>query len=131
MLAVVLVVLTVVPMLLFLPVAPEEASLGWRRRGLIGVTMLLVIWDEGHVRPRDLPSPVHAKTNEDREYDGKTGDCDGDTCSSAQPFPANDITETNGEVRCGQAEGAGRANGLTSCRNSKFRPLRRKIRRIG
>lgn len=96
MLAIVLrVVLAVVPMLLFLPVAPKEASLGWRR-GLVSVTMLLVIRDEGHVRPRDLPSPVHAKTNEDREYDRETGDCDGNTCSSAQPFPANDITETNG-----------------------------------
>jgi len=124
------VVLAVVPMLLLLSAAPEEASMGWRG-GLVSVTLVVVIWDEGHVRPRDLPSPVHAKTNEDREYDRETGDCDGDTCSSAQPFPANGITETNGEVRWSQAEGAGRASGLTSCDNSKSRPLRRKITRIG
>ena len=91
------VLLWIVSLLVFLSVASKEAPLRWR--GVLArITLLLVIWDEGHVRPSDPPPPVHPKSNEDCEYDHEADDCDGDTCSGAQSFPANDITKTNGEV---------------------------------
>jgi len=90
------VLLWIVSRLVFLSVASKEAPLRWRRGVLVRVALLLVIWDKGHVRPRNPPPSAHAKSKEDRDYDHETDDRDGNACSGAQPFPANDITETNG-----------------------------------
>lgn len=89
------VLLWIVSRLVFLSAASKEAPLRWRGV-LVRVALLLVIWDKGHVRPRNPPPPAHAKSKEDRDYDHEANDCDGNTCSGAQPFPANDITEANG-----------------------------------
>ena len=97
-----IVLLLIVTLLLFLSVASRESPLRWRGI-LVRVSLLLVIWNEGHVLPREPLSPIHAKGGEDREYDHENGDCDNNTCSGAQSFSANDITETDegGQLRPG------------------------------
>jgi len=96
------VLLWIVTLLHFLPVAsgrdPEEALLRWW--GVLArVTLLIVrrVMDKGHVGLRDLPSPVHGISEENREDDPEAGDRDGDTRGVAQSVPANGSTETNGK----------------------------------
>lgn len=52
----------------------EEAPLSWRRV-LIRVTLLLVLCsvNEGHVGPRDPPSPVHGESEEYRGNGQESG----------------------------------------------------------
>jgi len=86
-----IVLLWIMTLLLFPSAVSKEAPLRWRGV-LVRITLLLVIWDEGQVLPRDPPSPAHATGREGREYAHENGGCDGDTCSGAQSFPANEFT---------------------------------------
>jgi len=110
------VLLWTVSLLCFLSVAsernPGKAPGRWRGI-LVEVTLLLVLrsMDEGHVGPRNPPSPVHGVSEEDRKDDHETDDRDSDTCSSAQSLPAN--------------------HPRNYCNNSKSRPLRQKIAGTG
>jgi len=83
--------LWIVSLLFFLSaVSREGGPLRWRGI-LVGITLLLGLWDED-ADTRSPPPTVGEVSEEDRKDDRETGDRDADARSDAESFPANDIT---------------------------------------
>ena len=74
----------------FLPVPPWEASLRRWWGVLVGVTLLWG-WNEGQIGLCNPPSAVHGNSSEDSSHDQEGDYRDSNTCTNAQPIPANHI----------------------------------------